>query len=194
MGDILAAAKAYTHLLDVEYRIVLGKKKKQISLSIDFEKLHFYHLAGLHYLKDLADTLKGDRAIVFDKILNGNITQALLETSRHYPEIAERIQYLTFLESIIDSNKTVFKYNKKLEAFSAIQADFLLKNEIQARNIFTFLSENPDGKYFCRSFFPQTDKDYSNGQSTWTLLYKKKISKSTGTETVLYDRLDFLNT
>lgn len=35
----------------------------------------------------------------------------------------------------MDDNKTIFKYNPKTEAFSAIQAEFLLKNEIQARNI-----------------------------------------------------------
>ena len=79
---------------------LFGKKNKQLILSINFEKLHFYHLAGLHYLKDLADTLKGDRGIVFEKILNG--------------------------------------------------------------------------KYFCRSFFPQMDKDYSLGQTNWTVLYKKR--------------------
>ena len=190
MADILQAVQAYQKLLDVEYQILLGKKNKQIILSINFEKLHFYHLAGLHYLKDLADTLKGDREIVFEKILNGTISQTELEGSIHYPEIKDRIDYLIYLEDIMDSNETIFKYNPRLESFSAIQADFLLKNEIQARNIFTFLSEDEsNGKYFCRSFFPQTDKDYSVGQTNWTLLYKKKIHKSTHTEYVLYDKL-----
>jgi len=105
MADILLAARSYAKLLDVEYHI----------LSINFEKLHFYHLAGLHYLKDLADALKGDRGIVFEKILNG--------------------------------------------------------------------------KYFCRSFFPQMDKDYSLGHTNWTVLYKKKINKSEHTECILCDKL-----
>lgn len=188
--DILHAARAFQKLLDVEYQIVLGKKNKKFILSINFEKLHFYHLAGLHYLKDLADTLKGDREIVFDKILNETISQIEIKASRHYPEIKDRIGYLVYLEDIMDSNETIFKYNPKLEAFSAIQADFLLKNEIQCRNIFTFLSQDSSsGKYFCRSFFPQTDKDYSIGQTNWKLLYKKKIHKSTRTETVLCDRM-----
>ena len=69
-------------------------------------------------------------------------------------------------------------------------ADFLLKNEIHTRNIFTFLSkDNSSGKYFCRSFFPQTDKDYSENQTSWTLLYKKKTHKSSGNEEVLFDKL-----
>ena len=190
MADILQAAKSFKNLLDVEYQILLGKKNKQLNLSIDFERLHFYHLAGLHYLKDLADTLKGDREIVFEKILDGKITQADLESSIHYPEIKDRIEYLVYLESLMDSNETIFKYNPALEAFSAIRADFLLKNQVQARNIFIFLSgDKSNGKYFCRSFFPQTDKDYSLGQTNWTLLYKKKLRKSAKTETMLYDRM-----
>nr|MBP3282536.1 hypothetical protein [Treponema sp.] len=190
MADILQAAKSFKNLLDVEYQILLGKKNKQLNLSIDFERLHFYHLAGLHYLKDLADTLKGDRGIVFEKILDGKITQADLESSIHYPEIKDRIEYLVYLESLMDSNETIFKYNPALEAFSAIRADFLLKNQVQARNIFIFLSgDKSNGKYFCRSFFPQTDKDYSLGQTNWTLLYKKKLRKSAKTETMLYDRM-----
>ena len=190
MSDILASAKLFSRLLDVEYQILLGKKRKNFLLNIYFEKLHFYHLAGLHHLKDFADTLKGDRDSVFDSILNGNITQSELETSKFYPQIKDRIEYLAYLEQIMDSNETVFKYNPRHEAFSAIQADFLLKNEMHFRNIFTFLSEEKsNGKYFCRSFFPQIDKDYSKGQTNWTLLYKKKIHKSTGEETVLYDRV-----
>lgn len=190
MADILQATKAYKKLLDVEYQIVLGKKGKNLSLHIFFDKIQFFHLAGLQYLEDIPDIFRSKRDVLFNKILNGNITHKQIESSEFYPEIKDRIGYLVYLEDIMDSNETVFKYNPKLESFSAFQADFLLKNEIQTRNIFTFLSEDKSsGKYFCRSFFPQTDKDYSLGQTNWKLLYKKKIHKSTRTETVLCDRM-----
>ena len=190
MSDILTSANAYSQLLDIEYHIVLGKKKKNIPLSITFEKDHFFHLAGLHYLTDRTTLLYGDRAQLFHKILNGTITAQQIETSKFYSNIKDRIAYLAYLEALMDSNETVFKYNPRLDAFSAIQADFLLKNEMQSRNIFTFLSsDKASGKYFCRSFFPQTDKDYSQNQTTWTLLYKKKIHKSTGQEEALFNRL-----
>ena len=190
MGDILTAAKSYTNLLDIEYQIILGKKNKNITFSIFFEEVHFFHLSGLQYLKDLSRVLTESREQIFRKILRGTLTVQQIESSQYYSEIKDRIEYLAFLEQIIDSNRTVFKYNPKLEAFSAIQADFLLKNEVQTRNVFAFLSQEKfNGKYFCRSLFPQIDKDYSIGQTNWTLLYKKKIQKSTGQETVLYDRL-----
>ncbi len=190
MGNILATAKAYSSLVDIEYHILLGKKNKNISLVISFEETNFFHLAGFQYLADMPDILRSRRDLLFHKILNGLITQAQIESSKFYPTIKDRIEYLTYLEQIMDSNETVFKYNPKLEVFSAIQADFLMKNQVQTRNVFAFLSQDKsNGKYFCRSFFPQTDKDYSEGQTKWTLLYKKKIQKSTGEESVLYDRV-----
>ena len=190
MGDILTSANAYSNLLDIEYQLILGRKNKTAALSIFFDESQFFHLAGLQYLTDRVTILFGDRAQLFKRILSGKITSQQIESSFFYPEIQDRIDFLAYLESIMDSNKTIFKYNPKLELFSAIQADFLMKNEIKMRNIFTFLSfDKITGKYFCRSFFPQTDKDYSERQTTWTLLYKKKINKSTNTETVLYNRL-----
>lgn len=190
MADILRAAQSYENLLDVEYQVVLGRKNKQASFSIYFGRLHFYHLAGLHYLKDLADTLRGGRELVFEKILGGAISQAELEKSVHYPEVGDRIACLAHLESLMDSNETVFKYSPRLAAFSAIQADFLMKDRLGARNVFNFLSKDAaSGKYFCRSFFPQAERDYSLGQTNWTLLYKKKVRKSSGDEAVLFDRL-----
>ena len=190
MGDILTSANAYSNLLDIEYQLILGRKNKTAALSIFFDENQFFHLAGLQYLTDRVTLLFGDRAQLFKRILSGKITSQQIESSSFYPEIKDRIDFLAYLEFIMDSNKTIFKYNPKLELFSAIQADFLMKNEIKMRNIFTFLSfDKITGKYFCRSFFPQTDKDYSERQTTWTLLYKKKINKSTNTETVLYNRL-----
>jgi len=190
MADILQAAKAYKQLIDVEYQILLGKKNKTISFSICFDEIHFFHLAGLQYLKDLSRILSESRDKIYRRILKGSLQSQLFSSSEYYREISDRIDYLVYLEQILDDNKTVFKYNPQLEVFSAIQADFLLKNEIKTRNIFTFLSQNSaNGKYFCRSFFPQTDKDYSVGQTNWTLLYKKKINKSDGSEIVLYDKL-----
>ena len=189
MADILQAAQSFNNLLDIEYQITLGKKNKTVNLTIYFEEVHFFHLAGLQYLKDLSGLLTESREQIFKKILKGTINKQQIESSNLYSEIKDRIDYLVFLENIMDSNKTVYKYNPKLNAFSAIQADFLLKNQIQSRNVFAFLSlDNEKGKYFWRSFFPQIEKDYSENQTSWTLLFKKKIKKSTNEETVLYDR------
>ena len=65
MADILQAAKAYKKILDVEYQVILGRKGKNLSLAISFEEHHFFHLAGLQYLKDLSRVLTESREQIF---------------------------------------------------------------------------------------------------------------------------------
>lgn len=60
---------------------------------------------------------------------------------------------------------------------------------MENRNLFLFLSNDEGDNYFCRSFFPEEKLDYSKNQALCTLLYKKKIDLSIGTERVLYNRM-----
>lgn len=99
------------------------------------------------------------------------------------------MHFLPLLEQMIDSNDTLFKYNKKANMYSIIEADYLMENNMESRNLFLFLSNGVGDNYFCRSFFPEEKMDYSKNQASWTLLYKKKIDLSTGAETVLYNRI-----
>lgn len=191
MADIYECADAFKNLLDIEYELILGKKSKNATLNIIFEKSHFFHLLGLQHLKDIAMLLSGERDKFFDKVLSRRIDSKIIENSNFYPEIKSRIDFLPNLEQIFDSNDTIFKYNPNLEQFSLIQADFLMKNFIEQQRIFTFLSKSKDDKYFCRSFFPDNEKDYSANQVSWTLLFKKKIFKSTRNEIELYRHKNF---
>jgi hypothetical protein len=38
VSDILTAQKAFSKLLDIEYEFILGRKNKQITLRIEFQK------------------------------------------------------------------------------------------------------------------------------------------------------------
>ncbi|MEE3313442.1 MAG: PBECR4 domain-containing protein [Treponema sp.] len=190
MSDILTAQKAFSKLLDIEYEFILGRKNKQITLRIEFQKMHFFHIAGLQHLKDLP-RLAYSADEIFSQLETGQISVSYIESSKNYDSIRERVNYLPELERIFDSNDTIFKYNPTLQAFSVIEADFLLKNEINRIPIFAFLSKNKDGKYFCKSFFPDIKKDYAERQTKWTVLFKKKISKSSGVESILYRHKNF---
>ena len=143
---------------------------------------------GLQYLLDRPE-LNRDRGKVFDAVRERIITTEQVETSDFYKQIEDRVHFLPLLEKLLDSNETVFKYNQRANVFSMIQAEFLMKNHIQERNLFLFLSKNKDNKYFCRSFFPEDKKDYTKNQASWTLLFKKKINVLSGEEIILYDRL-----
>lgn len=109
---------------------------------------------GLQYLADRPE-LSRDRGRVFDEIADGTITIEKIESSDFYNKIEQRVHFLPLLEQMIDSNDTVFKYNKKANMYSMIEADYLMENNMESRNLFLFLSNDERDKYFCRSFFPE---------------------------------------
>ena len=190
MANIYDAHKAFSSLLDVEYEFILGRKNKTVTLRVEFQKYHFFHLAGLQYLRDLPK-LAIPAEEVYNQIESGKLSTSYIESSQNYNYIKGRIEYLQNLEQIFDSNDTIFKYNPALQAFSVIEADFLMKNEINCVPIFVFLSKGNNEKYFCKTFFPEVKKDYAERQTKWTVLFKKKIIKSTATENILFKNQNF---
>lgn len=188
MRNIRDCVNAFLPLLDMEYEIVLGRKGVAVTLRITFDKKDCFHLMGLQYLVDRPQ-LNRDRGKVFDEIVAGDITIEQVEGSDFYKKIEERVNFLPLLEPLLDSNDTIFKYSRKANMYSMIEADYLMKNHMEKKNLYLFLSHGTDDKYFCRSFFPEGKKDYTKNQASFTMLYKKKCNMRTGKEIVLYDRL-----
>ncbi|MCM1492722.1 MAG: PBECR4 domain-containing protein, partial [Muribaculaceae bacterium] len=94
---------------------------------------------GLQYLTDRPE-LVHDRGKIFDAIKERRITAEHLQSSDLYYKIADRIDMLPLLESVIDSNDTIFKYNRKQNAYSVIKADYIMKNQTEGKNVFLFLA------------------------------------------------------
>ena len=191
MADKLQkCALAFQKLIDTQYEIIIGRKGQTSKIILNFSETEFVHLAGLHKLVDNEFFRTASRKKVFVSALDGKISYDRLTKSENFDFIKERIEYFEFLESILDSNEIIFKYNSKKQAFSLIQADYLLQSAHNSRNIYIFLDrlENSNS-HFCRSFFPKGDTDYTVGQTKYTLLYKKKINKKTGETIVQYDKL-----
>lgn len=188
MRTVIDCISSFIPLLSTEYEIILGRKNVATTLIVRFDKKDCFHLMGLQYLTDRPE-LRRDRGKIFDEIRNGTIKKEKIESSDFYYKIQERIHFLPLLEELLDSNDTVFKYNKKNNVYSLIEADYLMKNHMEGRNLFLFLSNLRNEYYFCRSFFPEEKMDYTKNQASWTLLYKKKKNLVDGTEQVLYDRL-----
>ena len=148
----LDCINAFIPLLSTEYELVLGKKGVSVTLRISFDKKDCFHLMGLQYLVDRPE-LSRDRGRVFDEIADGTITIEKIESSDFYNKIEQRVHFLPLLEQMIDSNDTVFKYNKKANMYSMIEADYLMENNMESRKLFLFLSNDEGDNYFCRSFF-----------------------------------------
>lgn len=185
MNDIHTCVERFTSLLTTEYVITLGRKNTAVTLLLSFDKEDCFHLMELQHLKDLPN-LKKNRAKIFDDIVEYRIKDETIEASDFYHEIEERVRLLSYLEDILDSNETIFKYNETLNAFSSIQAEFLLDNQYKETRVFVFLSRKKTGKYFCRSFFPMGTIDFARNQQKWTLLKKVKRNQETGEEVELY--------
>lgn len=189
MDKLQACAAAFVKLMDIKYHIVIGRKGKAVNIGLGFEAVDFHHLMGLHKLKDI-EALSGKREKVFRDILSGHILLSSIEKSLYFKQIERRIEPFTDLEKILDDNRLVFKYNEKAHSFSLIQAEYLLSTPYKANEIYIFLDKKDvDGQFFCRSFFPKENKDYTIGQPTYTLLFKEKTTVSTGEKVVQYDRL-----
>lgn len=101
-----------------------------------------------------------------------------------------RLKHLAGLEAFIDSNEIIFRYNAKANVFSAISADYLLQNDFEGNPVYLFLAQRIGTDIqVCRTFFPKTEKDYTEGQPRYTLLKKEKKNLKTGETEIQFDRL-----
>lgn len=189
MDHLQSCAKAFEHLLDFQYHIIIGRKGKSVELNILFDPTEFHHLVGLHKLHDLR-IARENRDKVFQQILTGNISINDLKKSQYFPNIQKRIEPFIQIENFLDSNKLIFRYNQKLQTFSLIEAEYLLSTPYENTDIYIFLDRQKEPDYFfCRSFFQKEEKDYTKGQAIFTLLIKEKINLRTEEKIIQYDRL-----
>lgn len=182
-------AEGFHSLLDTQYHIIIGRKGKAVELTIEFAPIDFHHLMGLGKLKDLRIATQ-NREAVFSGIMNGTITYPSICKSRYIGQIENRFVPLAHIEQIFDDNKLIFRYNEKKNQFSLIESDYLLSTPFAGNDVYIFIEEKETaGLFFCRSFFPKEKKDYTVGQPQFTLLFKEKITVSTGEKIIQYDRL-----
>ena len=134
MRTVVDCINSFAPLLSTEYEIVLGRKGMSVKLLITFDKKDCFHLMGLQYLTDRPE-LRRDRGKVFDDIKNGKIRPDQIESSDFYHKIRDRVHFLPLLGKILDSNNTVFKYNKKANTYSMIEADYLMKNCMEKQTV-----------------------------------------------------------
>ncbi|MCL1983345.1 MAG: PBECR4 domain-containing protein [Clostridiales bacterium] len=189
MDKLLACAKSFEKLFDINYHIIIGRKGKTVDLKIGFEPLDFHHLIGIHKLKDLRIS-RASREDVFKSVLSGEIPLSHIMVSRYYGNIHNRIEPFTDIEQIFDANRLVFRYNEKQQKYSIIEAEYLLSTPYINTDIYFFIDKREGTDiYFCRSFFPKGQREYTAGQTVYTMLFKEKITISTGEKQVQYDRL-----
>ncbi len=181
MDELQVCARAFEQLFTINYHIIIGRKGRSLELTVRFEASEFHHLTGLHKLHDLRLS-RANREKVFSWILAGNISLDDIQKSQYFTGIQKRLEPFKELENLFDKNSLIFRYSQKLQPHSLIEAEYLLSTEHNNTDIYIFLDQKTTpGNFFCRSFFPKENKDYTKGQAIYTLLKKEKINTSTPT-------------
>lgn len=190
MDLLQQCASVFERLTGYQYRFTLGRKGKMVEIILGFSETDFHHLVGLHKLKDI-NIARDNRKSVFRDIISGRITYQTIAKSAFFSESRLRLEAFQFIEDLLDGEQLVFRFNKKLLPYSAIDGEFLLKmgDDIALNISFLFIDKDDHGVYFCRSFFPMERTDYTKNQMQYTLLKKEKINRQTGEITIQYDRL-----
>ncbi|MCM1234973.1 MAG: PBECR4 domain-containing protein [Ruminococcus flavefaciens] len=152
-------------------------------------------MAGLHKLIDIGTLQTGSRKAIFDRIIKNKISMQDIIISKYFDDsISKRIQLLSHMEEILDSNQIVFKYMAKNNKLSRIDAEYLIENTHKLEIVYIFLNErnkrvdNGCPVMCCRSFFPMNKLDYAKNQPSYTLLKKEKSNIVTGKRILQYDR------
>jgi len=134
----MASAKAYKKLLDKEYIMTITRKNHSQQFKLIFSNIDFKHLSGFHKLIDLdIHELKADA--LFNYALTGKLTADDLKESIHFDEMKESMENLKNLESYLDGNMSVFKWDSRKNAYSKINAEYVLKENTKSRKSPRFL-------------------------------------------------------
>lgn len=141
MDSLQKCAKAFDQLTRYQYHFVIGRKGQTLKFTVSFDPSDFHHLAGLHKLKDNVRLQTGQRSAIFQDILDGKYPFEPIKHSAYFREMEQRLTPLSHLEKFMDSNEIIFRYNEKANRFSAIQADYLLQNDVEEIPVYVFLAQ-----------------------------------------------------
>ena len=85
MDKLQKTALAYQLVMQAQYYFEIAKKNTKREFVLTFEREDFFHMAGLHKLKDVTTLqIQKSRGIIYDRILEGNITLDQVENSFFY--------------------------------------------------------------------------------------------------------------
>lgn len=122
------SANKYSELVknNVIYTFTIGRKGKSKRIIIDFTNNEFYHLAGLHYIKDVEfPSPKAEE--IFLLIRDNNEFQEKILASSKLPKIIERLTHIEHLDAVLNHPDDVVVWEQKRANFSTnLKADYLV--------------------------------------------------------------------
>lgn len=198
MDVLQLCAQNYVRLCEYAYDCTIARRNTSTELRFTFSPYEFRHLAGLHRLEN--PRLRSNSERILKEILAGKITLETLRCSANWVEeqdkILLRLEALSQLDLLMDEFLLIFGFSGEKLALTKppirtkIEADYLIKFQLKNGMTFFFSVQHRD-TYCGRSIFVNNTRDYSIGQTRFTLLEKKKVHLPTGEATLLYRRESF---
>lgn len=140
-------------------------------------------MIGLQHLTDLTYPSKNKERI-YKEIIDENLTYETISKSQYFEDfyIKERIEYLDYLESMLDSCELTFLINPKEYArYTKIKANFLFEHDFMLEEpvilyLFLVKESSPQTCNECKgcSFFKKHEIDFRRGASQTTVLLVEK--------------------
>ena len=169
--DILKkSAENYRNYIDYDYTFTLDCG---ISITAMFKAENYYHLSGLHYLKDIVQLDKrlynNSAKNIYKKILNGKITHSLIEKSQFYNKIQKRLYYFCNFDEIVFS-KVIVDFDYTILPQTELLSTYLLYKEYDdGYAILGLKYDNNNDIYIPETFiFSETDY-YIKNQTTYNV-------------------------
>ena len=193
---LFISTNSWRQLSHYQYTFIYGFKKQLYTINLSFSPEDFFHLAGFHYLDDLAIPHYNAKNLI-RKILSGELLQTQIEKSRNYNDMAApRLQALSSLEPILNSDFKLYSFRPEMYSTfrTSIKADYLIQSSLNGITYVFLFGEKPKEKVrncFCRSIFVGGQRNYTENQRTFTLLKKSRTYIPTNKETILFMREGF---
>lgn len=144
--DILyRAAEVWKELTEYHYVFTYGYKGGELhEIKLTFSPEDFPHLAGFHYLKDIALPRYSPRKTV-DMILSDKITYDKVKKGALYQEyVKPRLLALVRLKEILEQEFDLFSYMPQFYPFvTKIKADYLISSRIEPTAFVFIIRESP---------------------------------------------------
>jgi len=180
---------------------------KKYSLNIQFEQEQFIPLTGISgHLHDLPISKRNSGFLIKEikEIKDGRLAMAHLKKSRFFfcseIDIAARIKCVSKLDEFLRSENTVIDYYERSDPASRIQADWLIRGEIDGKRCYLFLLSEIKHKkpvnrsscdYVCCSMFPEKGIIYGAHGRVMTTLLKRRNSMEGNISEIIYKHLEY---
>lgn len=181
MKDIQECAKYYKTLMRKDYIFTL---ENGVVFKIFFKPSNFYHLIGLHKLKDVKQLTEHHNSLdnIYKDILSGRISVQTIENSVFYSQIKDRVEYFEKITDMLDKHKSkiIIDFDPKLiEGTELKNTEYILYRHLNSGYANLTIGKR-NGNTYPETFFAEDSKRYISEQTLLDIVNIEVIDVGNG--------------